>query len=211
MYPLYPRLFPLASLALAGAFALTVAASPVGAAPAESGPASSQNVATIEREFLTGMIPHHRGAIDMAKMCQEKAVHAELREMCDTVIRDQNREKDLMAGYLQRWYGMEPPLGNMMPAEQMREMDGMLHDTKPDMMARMRAMEMKSGRDFEVDFMSSLIDHHSQAVMMATPVLVSAEHSELYPLAQQMVEAQGKEIEDLLKWLDDWYGVKRPM
>lgn len=203
--------YRLMTAGLAATISVAIAGSPAAAAPGNSGPASGQNVATIEREFLSGMIPHHRGAIDMAKMCLEKAVHAELRELCDMVIRDQNREKDLMAGYLQNWYRMEPPFGNMMPAEQMREMEPMLHGTMPDMMARMRGMEAKSGRDFEVDFMSSLIDHHSQAIMMATPVLVSAEHSELYPLAQQMVEAQGKEIEDLLKWLDEWYGVKRPM
>lgn len=181
------------------------------AAPGEAGPASSQNVATIEREFLTGMIPHHRGAIDMATMCVEKAVHDELRDLCEKNIEDQNREKDLLAGYLQNWYGMEPPPGNMMPAEQMREMDSMLHGTMPDMMARMQAMEEKSGGDFEVDFMSSLFDHHSQAIMMASPVLISADHSELDSVAAQIVKAQGDDLEKLKMWLKDWYGVERPM
>lgn len=201
----------LASAALAAALTMAIAASSVAAGPSESGPASNQNVATIEREFLAGMIPHHRGAIDMTKMCLEKAIHAELRELCEKDMRDQNREKDLMAGYLQNWYRMEPPFGNMMPAEQMREMEPMLHGTMPDMMARMQGMMAKSGADFEVDFMSSLIDHHSQAIMMASPVLTSAEHSQLYPLAQQIVKAQGDDIEKLLTWLKNWYGVERPM
>lgn len=208
---MHPRLFPLTSIVLAATFALTVATSPVVAAPSEGGPASSQNVATIEREFLTGMIPHHRGAVDMATMCVEKAIHDELRDLCEKNIEDQNREKDLLAGYLQSWYAMEPPAGNMMPAEQMREMNAMLHDTMPDMMARMQGMDVTTGEDFEVEFMSSLFDHHSQAIMMASPVLISAEHSELYPVAQQIVKQQGDDLEKLKTWLKDWYGIERPM
>lgn len=203
--------YRLGAAVLAATLTVVIAAVPVAASPNASGPASNQGVATIEREFLSGMIPHHRGAINMTKMCVEKAVHAELRELCEKDMRDQIREKDLMAGYLLNWYRMEPPFGNMMPAEQMREMEPMMHGTMPDMMSRMQAMQAKSGSDFEVDFMSSLIDHHSQAIVMAAPVLTSAEHSELYPLAQQIVKAQGDDIEKLLKWLDDWYGIKRPM
>lgn len=54
----------------------------------------------VEREFLTGMIRHHSGAIDMAMMCVKKAVHGESRGRCEKNIDDQSREKDLLAAYL---------------------------------------------------------------------------------------------------------------
>lgn len=196
---------------LAALSAVAVALLALSAAPtAANQPARDPNVARVEREFLMGMIPHHRGAIRMGELALQKAVLPDLRDMAQSIIRDQNREKDLMAGYLLTWYGAEPPLGMTMPADVMGEMDSMMHGTMPDSMERMRALEAKSGSDFDIEWMSAIIEHHSMAIMMASPVLVSAEHAELYPLAEQIVKAQGDEIKDLLWLLDTRYGVKRP-
>jgi uncharacterized protein (DUF305 family) len=201
---------PRIALAFAALLALLVVM-PAWAAPSEDRPASNQNVATVEQHFLMGMIPHHRGAIMMSEMAMVKATRPELREAAKKIVEDQNREKDLMAGYLQQWYGMEPPFGMDMPRSEMEEMMPMMHGTMPDTMARMRALEQKSGADFDIEYMSAIIDHHAMALMMTGNMLVSAEHPQLYPLGWQIVIAQGEEIKQFNLWLKSWYNVDRPV
>lgn len=198
------------SLAFAALLSLLVVV-PAWAAPTANGPTSNQNVANVERDFLMGMIPHHRGAIMMSEMAMMKATRPELREAAKKIVEDQNREKDLMAGYLLQWYGMEPPFGMDMPRSEMEEMMPMMHGTMPDMMARMRAIEQKSGADFDIEYMSAIIDHHAMALMMTGNMLVSAEHPQLYPLGWQIVIAQGEEIKQFTLWLKSWYNVDRPV
>ncbi|HEX2863834.1 MAG TPA: DUF305 domain-containing protein [Deinococcales bacterium] len=45
-----------------------------------------------DKTFLTLMIPHHQGAVDMAKVALRKANHAQLKAMAQKVIADQSRE-----------------------------------------------------------------------------------------------------------------------
>ena len=42
--------------------------------------------------FVQAMIPHHQGAIDMAKLAQERADHEELKELADAIIEAQEGE-----------------------------------------------------------------------------------------------------------------------
>ncbi len=81
----------------------------------------------------------------------------------------------------------------------------------PDEMERMRALEAKTGADFDVQFMSAMIDHHAMAVMMAAPVLISGHHADLVTLAENVVISQGQEIRQMDEWLNAWYGIQRPL
>ena len=45
-------------------------------------PASSEQTARFEVDFLTGMIDHHHMAVMMSQMCLEKAVHDDLVAAC---------------------------------------------------------------------------------------------------------------------------------
>lgn len=176
-----------------------------------SDPAPNTQAAQVEIDFLMGMIPHHRGAIMMAEMVRDKATRPELRELAQMIIEDQQREIALMTNDLRDWYGMEPPQGMMMSSEMMAQMEPMMHGPMPDMMARMQALETKTGADFDIEFMSAMIDHHAMAIMMAAPVLISGYHSDLYPLSTQIVTSQGEEIAEMKTWLKEWYGVERPL
>lgn len=62
-------------------------------------------------------------------------------------------------------------------------------------------------RQFEVQFMTDMIDHHAMAVMMADQCLERAVHPELRELCHRMRETQMEEIVQLQVWLEEWYGV----
>ena len=171
--------------------------------------------AQLEQDFLMGMIPHHRGAIMMSRMALEKATKPELKELAQKVISTQEMEIQLMSNYLRDWYGMQPPAGDMMTPEMMREMDmPMLHGTMPSMEAMMRSMqslETKSGAEFDIAYMSALAEHHAMASMMASSALIGSYHGDLYKLAARIVKDQGEEVVQLQAWLKQWYNIDRPL
>ena len=56
-----------------------------------------------DEAFIEGMIPHHQGAIDMAKMALTQAKHGEIREMATAIISAQQKEIDQMRMWMQSW------------------------------------------------------------------------------------------------------------
>lgn len=195
--------------------ALMLLWSPATAQPPVPDFVPDQRQARLEQDFLMGMVPHHRGAIMMSRMALEKATKPELKELARKVIAEQEMEIQLMSNYLRDWYGMQPPAGDMMTPQMMREMDmPMMHGTHPSMEAMMRQMETlrtKTGAEFDVAYMSALAEHHAMAVMMASSVLVGGYHGDLYALAARIVRDQGEEIVQLQEWLEQWYGIDRPL
>lgn len=58
--------------------------------------------ADINTRFVTGMIPHHQAAIEMAEVVLEYSDDAMLRNMAEAVVREQNREISEMRDWLNR-------------------------------------------------------------------------------------------------------------
>ncbi|MCL5962149.1 MAG: DUF305 domain-containing protein [Chloroflexi bacterium] len=174
-------------------------------------PAPEQQVARLETTFMTGMIPHHREAVAMAGMALEKAVHPELRTLAQRIVDSQQAEIVTMTNYLRDWYGLNAPTDTTIPANIQSEFDQpILQGLMPDMTASMKALDNKSGADFEVAFMSAMSQHHAIAIQTAAPVLISGSHEDLYKLASQIVISQGQEIAQMEAWLNQWYEVAVP-
>ncbi len=55
--------------------------------------------------FIDMMIPHHQGAVAMARDARAKAQHAELRAFADSVIAAQEREIRQLEEWRREWYG----------------------------------------------------------------------------------------------------------
>lgn len=56
----------------------------------------------LDRAFLEGMIPHHQGAVDMAKM-MAVSKHPELVKFANDIIAGQSREIEQMRQWLRDW------------------------------------------------------------------------------------------------------------
>jgi len=61
--------------------------------------------------------------------------------------------------------------------------------------------------EFEVDFLRTMIDHHSMAVEMAGICLDKAVHPQLRSLCRSIVASQSAQITDMQSWLQNWYGI----
>lgn len=58
-----------------------------------------------DQRFIEAMIPHHQGAIAMAKDAQQKAEHPEIKTLVGSIITDQEREIAQMQQWSQQWFG----------------------------------------------------------------------------------------------------------
>lgn len=57
-----------------------------------------------DQAFLTEMIVHHEGAVEMAEAALQHARHQELRDMADDIITAQTAEIAQMKTWLNEWY-----------------------------------------------------------------------------------------------------------
>jgi uncharacterized protein (DUF305 family) len=159
-----------------------------GAPVAASAPAPEQSAAKFEVKFMTQMIDHHAMAVHMGEMCLDKAIHEELRSMCEQIIASQSQEIELMQSWLSDWYGIthEPEM-------------------KPGHMQMMDKLAALESEEFEIAFMEMMIRHHEQAIKEADKCLDRAYHDELKDLCQQIIETQQQEIAQMQTWLCEWY------
>jgi uncharacterized protein (DUF305 family) len=66
----------------------------------------------------------------------------------------------------------------------------------------------RATENFEVKFMTGMIDHHMMAVMMADICLAKTlPHEELTALCADIKASQSAEIVQMQTWLQQWYGI----
>lgn len=75
-------------------------------------------------------------------------------------------------------------------------------------MSESQMMSMVGGADSKYDlrFINMMIPHHEMAVKMAKDALAKATHPELKKKAQEIIDAQQKEIDEMKAWRKQWYG-----
>jgi uncharacterized protein (DUF305 family) len=70
-----------------------------------------------------------------------------------------------------------------------------------------QSLEQLTGEEFEKAFLRQMIMHHMMAVMMAQPIPDKAIHDELKEVGRTIIRTQSAEVEQMSRWLKDWYGI----
>ncbi len=79
----------------------------------------------------------------------------------------------------------------------------MMADSMTDMTA---GLQGKTDDAFDKAFIEEMIVHHEGAVAMAELALQSARHAEIKQMANEIIDAQTREITTMREWLRLWYG-----
>lgn len=66
------------------------------------------------------------------------------------------------------------------------------------------SLKGKTGDDFDKAFLSEMIVHHQGAIDMANLAKKNAKHDEIKKLADDIIAAQTKEINEMKQWQKDW-------
>ena len=90
-------------------------------------------------------------------------------------------------------------MGALAPAAAVRAMPGA---QAQDEMAQ---LEMLSGKEFEVEFLSMMIHHHQMAIDMAMLAPDRANRQEVKDAAEKIISDQTREIGEMTGWLKQWY------
>lgn len=75
----------------------------------EMDPAQLERAKPFDRAFIDAMVPHHEGAVTMAKEQLAKGEHPELRKMAQDIIDAQTSEIAQMNEWRKAWYGAAAP------------------------------------------------------------------------------------------------------
>jgi uncharacterized protein (DUF305 family) len=158
--------------------------------------------ANYDLRFIDAMIPHHQGAIVMAKEAQQKSQRPEIKKLADEIISAQNQEITQMQKWRKAWYpkasdkamAYDPQTGTMV------EMS--FQQTQ----AMMMNMDLGAADgEFDLRFINAMIPHHEAAVVMAKDALQKSQRGEIKNLAQAIIKAQDTEINQMKQWRQAWY------
>ena len=152
-----------------------------------------QNGQYSDKAFIDAMVPHHQGAIAMAKVALKNAEHQEIRELSHNIISSQQTEIEELKSIKQEEFGAsQVPME--MSQKQMRGM-GMMMDPQ----------SLADEKPFDEAFIEAMIPHHQSAIEMAKVANQESENPRIKQLAGNIVSAQKGEIEQMRRWREQWY------
>lgn len=186
------RLTRLAGGLVAGALVLAGCSNGPSTTEAAGSSAASQSAEFNEADvtFVQGMIPHHRGALEMARVAEGRAQDPGVQDLASRIEAAQDPEIETMTGWLEDWGQPE--------SDGMGGMDhgsgGMGMDMSEEDMA---ALAAASGAEFDRMFLEMMIEHHSGAVDMASTEVADGQNADAIALAREISSSQTAEIEEM--------------
>jgi uncharacterized protein (DUF305 family) len=145
-----------------------------------------------DEAFIDAMVPHHQGAITMARVALKNAEHEQVKELSRNIVSSQQAEIEELKAIKKEEFGTsDVPME--MSSEQMRSM-GM-----------MDPQALADDDPFDRAFIDAMIPHHRSAIEMARVPNQESENSRIKELAGNIVSAQKGEIEQMQRWREQWY------
>ena len=146
-----------------------------------------------DERFIDAMVPHHQGAIEMARVALKNAEHDEIVQLSENIISTQQAEIEELKSIKKEEFGTSRVPMQMSP-QQMRSM-GMMMDPQ----------QLANREPFDKAFVDAMIPHHRSAIEMARVAREESENPRIKELAENIVSAQQEEIEQMQDWRREWY------
>jgi uncharacterized protein (DUF305 family) len=142
-----------------------------------------------DKAFIDAMVPHHQGAIEMARVALGNAKHEEIEELSRIIIFSQQAEIEELKAIKKEEFGTSRVLKGM------GQMMGMMMD--PQRLAKREPLDRA--------FINAMIPHHQSAIEMAAVANEESENPRIKELAGNIISAQKREIEQMKRWREQWY------
>jgi uncharacterized protein (DUF305 family) len=163
------------------------------------GPADAE----FDLRFIDAMIPHHEGAVVMAKAAQQNSKRPEIQKLAADIIKAQAQEIAQMQQWRTAWY----PNASSTPIAWHKEMNHAMPMSEAQIKAMRMDMDLGAAdADFDKRFIDAMIPHHEGAVVMANDAWQKSKRPEIQKLAQEIIGSQKNEIEQMQQWRKAWYG-----
>ncbi|MEU3842229.1 DUF305 domain-containing protein [Streptomyces sp. NPDC028635] len=176
-------------------------AAPSASAPASGGVSAGAHNAQ-DVAFAQGMIPHHRQALEMARLAADRGSSARVKDLAARIEKAQDPEIRTMSGWLTAW-------GEDVPQDGGSDMPGMDHHSAhsgasgmagmPGMMGEQDMAELRkaSGEDFDRLFLTMMVEHHKGALEMAKAEQAKGAYGPAKETAGDIVTGQSAEIAEM--------------
>ena len=146
-----------------------------------------------DHDFAHMMMAHHQGAVDMSALELKEGKDATLRAMAEKISADQKKEIQDLEAIATRLDGAPT---NYKPND---PNDPFTSQMKSSMDGMMKGMGEGSG-NVDQDYAMLMVPHHQSAVDMAKAELAHGRDTKLKEMAQKMITAQQKEIQQFKEW-----------
>lgn len=147
--------------------------------------------------FVSQMIPHHQSAVEMAEIAEKQAERDELRTLASDIIEAQTAEITTLEA-----------LKSDLEAANIEEGDLGISDDMAGM--NMDSGMLKTADPFDREFIDMMIGHHQGAIRMARAEMTDGANPQAQRLAEEVIAAQTREIEQMNEWRKEWYGETSP-
>jgi uncharacterized protein (DUF305 family) len=146
-----------------------------------------------DERFIDAMVPHHEGAVEMARVAVKNAEHPEIERLAEHIISNQEAEINELESIKESEYGTSK-VPRHMSMGQMKDM-GMM----------MNPQSLADKKPFDKAFIDNMIPHHQSAIEMAQVARDETDNPKIKELAAGIISAQKREISQMKQWRTQWY------
>lgn len=164
---------------------------------AGSGGAASAPGNGIDRAFVADMIPHHQSAVQMAKIAKQRGTSAFVMDLADDITRTQNAEITTMRAIAAKLDDAGVKAKELGIAEHQMGMDNDLE-------------KLREADPFDREFIDMMVPHHQGAIRMARVEIAKGSNAQAKKLAEQIIEAQTREIDAMNMHRTEEFGAVSP-